>query len=1506
MKKQQKIGVLSTLVLLAIGSFGVPQNGWASVSPDTISADGTTIKIGTNSLGEGTQYTISAITGDVAESNTGLVTGGMVWTYLHQEKLALGSGSTAAGEYATALGVSDTATIGATAVGYKNTAKSYGSALGYNNFAVGGVSTALGRENVVSGAFSVAIGDKNIVGSATVTKDESGHISGITEYGDNVTGEDSYVFGVANTIKAVGSFVFGAGNKLLERDETYNFVIGSANNFAAKNAFVIGSGITTVADNSVVIGNGSSSEDENTVSVGAAAKVVEDTTGTGTGTEIPEVTRRIVHVAAGTTSSDAATYGQLIAAKDGGYQVASTDANTAQSVELEYNDGASNATKVKITVAGDGEVASGDKRLVDGGTVYDAIAESLAQSGYTGSDTITINTAKQISVKNMTQGTDGSLSLGSQAEASGQGALAVGAGAKATGSGAVAFGATSKAQASNASAIGVDNYAYTYQTTAIGYKNKAGDAQGTVSNFATAIGSENTAVGYYNVAIGGNNTATGTMVASAVGLSNTASGSGAAAYGTMNTASQKGAVAMGMMNTASGQYASALGGYNTAAGENSTATGQEVKVYGTNSASFGYQNTVGAATTENDETVIDPEKGNNSYVFGAGNTVTANNALVLGSNVTTVADSSVVIGNGSTSEDENTVSVGSAALQRKIVHVAAGTVNTDVATYGQLIAAKDGGYQVASTDANTAQSVELEYNDGASNATKVKITVAGDGEVASGDKRLVDGGTVYDAIAESLAQSGYTGSDTITINTAKQISVKNMTQGTDGSLSLGSQAEASGQGALAVGAGAKATGEKTSVFGSANIVNGKQSTAVGYDNSLTGTQSVAVGTENKVTNSGSATVGYQNWNYGYASSVYGSGNYTIGDYSTAIGYGNGAYGADSSAVGYGNAAMAEKSAAFGSDNEARGKNSIAVGVGNIVTAAQSMAFGYNSYAGTGAEGTADATGAVAIGNAAVNTETGTVSFGHKKDDFTGLYSWTYEGKKYYGSVKDDYYNTPETYDSDQFARLTNVADGIDNHDVATYGQLVNAQAIKDDSGNVTGYTAYELKAGEETEIKNNAGGTAFKLKLAMASGEIASGDGGYVTGGDIYQELRPADSGTYNYIGKTKEGGTKYTTADNLIALDSQVKTNADAIGTINTNVTTLTGDVSTLKRDVSTMKTNVETLTGDVSTLKTDVSDIKGSITDMSTKIEGSKLDGGEYVFSRNDNSKAIQYANQGGTAFTITIKGLGEGGGANYDAGNGIAINDDKISVNLAEKSGLSASESGLAVKVAENGGLTVDDNGLAVQKDGKIESGNTGIVTGGTVYDAISSQTGDATRLSAAGLGDNLTDSVLTVNDRVGNLSNNINKVGAGAAALAALHPESYDPADKWSFAVGYGHYKNANAGALGAFFKPNADTTLSVGGTIGNGDSMMNAGISFKLGSRSDKGVYRDAVAVSQELASLRKHTDQLTADNQILKKDNLMQAQKIANLEANNERMQRQIQMILSQLQMSNRVARTAR
>ena len=121
-------------------------------------------------------------------------------------------------------------------------------------------------------------------------------------------------------------------------------------------------------------------------------------------------------------------------------------------------------------------------------------------------------------------------------------------------------------------------------------------------------------------------------------------------------------------------------------------------------------------------------------------------------------------------------------------------------------------------------------------------------------------------------------------------------------------------------------------------------------------------------------------------------------------------------------------------------------------------------------------------------------------------------------------------------------------------------------------------------------------------------------------------------------------------------------------------------------------------------------------------------------------------------------------------------------------------------------------------------------------------------------------------MGSLSNDINKVGAGAAALAALHPEGFDPADKWSFAVGYGHYKNANAGALGAFYKPNFDTTLSIGGTIGNGSSMMNAGVSFKLGQRGAR--------LSQNASN-----SQLVQEVNALRAENAQQAQEIRELKA---------------------------
>jgi len=80
----------------------------------------------------------------------------------------------------------------------------------------------------------------------------------------------------------------------------------------------------------------------------------------------------------------------------------------------------------------------------------------------------------------------------------------------------------------------------------------------------------------------------------------------------------------------------------------------------------------------------------------------------------------------------------------------------------------------------------------------------------------------------------------------------------------------------------------------------------------------------------------------------------------------------------------------------------------------------------------------------------------------------------------------------------------------------------------------------------------------------------------------------------------------------------------------------------------------------------------------------------------------------------------------------------------------------------------------------------------------------------------------------LDNRINRVGAGAAALAALHPLDFDPDDKWDFAAGYGNYRGANAAAVGLYYRPNEDTMFSVGGSFGGGENMINAGVSLKRG------------------------------------------------------------------------------
>lgn len=176
--------------------------------------------------------------------------------------------------------------------------------------------------------------------------------------------------------------------------------------------------------------------------------------------------------------------------------------------------------------------------------------------------------------------------------------------------------------------------------------------------------------------------------------------------------------------------------------------------------------------------------------------------------------------------------------------------------------------------------------------------------------------------------------------------------------------------------------------------------------------------------------------------------------------------------------------------------------------------------------------------------------------------------------------------------------------------------------------------------------------------------------------------------------------------------------------------------------------------------------------------------------------------------------------------------------------------------------------------IEEGSKNAVNAGTVYKETRVEKDGIFIRQANTAGQNITaldhqvaantESIYHINNRVSDLDNRVNKVGAGAAALAALHPLDFDPNDKWDFAVGYGNYRNANSVALGAFYRPNEDTMFSLGTNFGNGENMFNAGLSFKIG-QGGSGITTSKTAMAKKIESLENTVDQ--------------QDKKIAELEA---------------------------
>lgn len=188
--------------------------------------------------------------------------------------------------------------------------------------------------------------------------------------------------------------------------------------------------------------------------------------------------------------------------------------------------------------------------------------------------------------------------------------------------------------------------------------------------------------------------------------------------------------------------------------------------------------------------------------------------------------------------------------------------------------------------------------------------------------------------------------------------------------------------------------------------------------------------------------------------------------------------------------------------------------------------------------------------------------------------------------------------------------------------------------------------------------------------------------------------------------------------------------------------------------------------------------------------------------------------------------------------------------------------------------------------IEQGSKNAVNAGTVYNETRvKQDGKYVKASNTA-GQNITaldnqvasnaSNITNLNGRVNNLDSKVNKVGAGAAALAALHPLDFDPDDKWDFAVGYGNYRDANSVAVGAFYRPDDDTMFSLGTNFGNGENMINAGVSFKFGPKGKSQVRPGSTQEITELrATVARQDDQLKKQDSEIKELKAMVQQLMA-------------------------------
>lgn len=542
----------------------------------------------------------------------------------------------------------------------------------------------------------------------------------------------------------------------------------------------------------------------------------------------------------------------------------------------------------------------------------------------------------------------------------------------------------------------------------------------------------------------------------------------------------------------------------------------------------------------------------------------------------------------------------------------------------------------------------------------------------------------------------------------------NIASGRNSIVVSGSTNTASGENASIMGGNTNtASGTNSTIIGGSNNKNGAANGIIigGNQHELTsGTDTVFVGgTVNKSSGNANQSVliggtkntvggrqagifgGTYNMTAGTLTSVYGGASNTVSGTGTAIlgGWSNAASGLYSVLVG-------------GEKGAAQGQYSVALGGASTAdTAKDAVAIGIGA--------SANVEKGVAIGAGAVATEAGTISVGHNKGDKYYQTSYTVNGG---GTVKE------QTYSSNLYNRLVNVGYGKDGHDAATMDQLTKVSA------------GDRISVASETD--QTTGAATYKISVNN-DGAVASGDANLVAGGTVYSEVRPSSDGTYVK--------TASTTGDNLLALDGQVKSNADNISTNTSNIASNATDIRNLK-DLSNITADGQTVikkaaVGAITVKAGDRVEVQ-----MEKATDGSSVT--YTVSAKNDGKVAKDDANlvSGDTVYN-----------AIEDAKNAI---DTDMDTKVSNKADIDASNVGKNLK-GDDGSTAASDD--AIQQNlnawgsavgtGTIDKNNGQLVTGGTVYTEVRPKEDGTYVKMASTTGDNL----LALDKQVGTNAKNI---------------------------------------------------------------------------------------------------------------------------------------------------------